>query len=247
MAFRDKIREETYESLTGVITSFLRKHAGEANNLLDIGCADGGKTLQWAEALGIPREGIHGVEGFEVYREKAASVLTVAGSDIESDSLPYPDEHFDLVIANQVFEHIKNIFHLMSEACRVTRRGGLLLLSTPNLGSLHNRFLLALGRQPTPIKIFCEHVRGYTTAALCELATASGDFTRAAKIGGGFYPLPPGIGNGLASLWPSGAVYTVQLFRRDKVSDPEYWVRWTGEFRDTQWDSADGASRNSSG
>jgi hypothetical protein len=134
-----------------------------------------------------------------------------------------------------VLEHIKNVFHLMGELCRLTRVGGHLLLSTPNLASFHNRVLLGLGRQPTPIKIFCEHVRGFTARSLEELAVASGDLTAVARAGGGFYPFGPGAGGLLARLWPGGAVYSVLLLRRVREVDPAYWVRWAAGTEDTRW------------
>jgi len=237
MPFKDSIRERTYEALTETIRRFLLSRLDGPATMLDIGCGDGAKTRIWADALGISRENLFGVEAAATYRSVAARHFEVRAADIETDPLPFEDGAFGLVVLNQVFEHVKNIFHLMSETCRITAVGGQLLLSVPNLASFHNRMLLLLGRQPTPIKVFCEHVRGYAPGALTELATASGDFEKVAETGGGFYPLPPALGMPLGRLWPGAAVYTIQLFRRSRASDPEYWKRWAGEIIDTRWAS----------
>lgn len=238
MGWKDGIREKNYEALTGRIGELLCRRVSPCASILDVGCGDGRKTLLWAKALGISPANICGVEGYAAFREKAAESFRVECADLESDALPWASETFDLVVANQVLEHIKNIFHLMGELSRVTKVGGHLLLSTPNLASFHNRILLAMGRQPTPIQVFCEHVRGFTAGALEEFALASGDFGREAFAGSGFYPLPPGLGQPLAILWPGGAVYTVLLLKRQKAVDPGYWARWAASTQDTQWLSA---------
>ena len=244
MAWKDGIRERNYEALTEAIAALLVRRVGRCDSLLDVGCGDGRKTLIWAARLGVPSSGICGVEGYAPFRQRASELFQVEGGDLEVDRLPMADGAFDQVIANQVMEHIKNIFHLMGELCRVTRVGGYLLLSTPNLASAHNRFLLALGRQPTPIKVFCEHVRGFTARSLQELAMASRDFQLVARVGSGFYPLTPGLGRVLASLWPGGSVYTVVLLRRHSEADPGYWSRWASGTEDTRWGraSADGGA-----
>lgn len=235
MAWRDGIRERSYEALTGVIAGLLERRVGQCSSLLDVGCGDGRKTQAWASRLGVPPGSTAGVEGFGPFREKSSSLFRTVDADLEADRLPFSDGAFDLVVANQVLEHIKNVFHLMGELCRVTRAGGHLLLSVPNLASAHNRLLLCLGRQPTPIKVFCEHVRGFTARSLEELAVASGDFRTEALAGSGFYPFPPGPGNALASIWPGGAVYAVLLLKRHREVDPGYWVRWASSTQDTRW------------
>lgn len=63
--------------------------------------------------------------------------LSVVKCNIETEKLPFPDEAFDAVIFNEVFEHLRiNPVFTLQEVHRVTRPGGRLLLSTPNLKSL---------------------------------------------------------------------------------------------------------------
>lgn len=45
--------------------------------------------------------------------------------------LPFPDGSFDAVFAFEVIEHVEDDIGLLSEMARVSRAGGLLLLSTP--------------------------------------------------------------------------------------------------------------------
>src|SRR5205823_11009821 len=129
--------------------------------LLDIGCWDGASTARYGESLGAAA--LAGIEVFDgparVAEERG---IDVARRDLERETFPWPDAAFDVVVANQVFEHLKNIWLPLSEAYRVLKAGGHLVVSVPNLASLHNRVLLAFGRQPTSIHTLGPHVRGYT-------------------------------------------------------------------------------------
>lgn len=60
----------------------------------------------------------------------------------------YPDNYFDIVIASHIIEHVVNPDQLILEAKRVLKKGGLLIVSTPNLAAWFNRILLLVGVQP---------------------------------------------------------------------------------------------------
>lgn len=51
--------------------------------------------------------------------------------DVNGTPLPYPDEHFDVVLASHVIEHLTDVDFCLSELDRVLRKGGLLLIATP--------------------------------------------------------------------------------------------------------------------
>lgn len=57
-----------------------------------------------------------------------------------NQSLPFADGSFDIVLAVEVVEHLENPWHFMREAVRVLAGGGILIMTTPNLASLHSRF-----------------------------------------------------------------------------------------------------------
>jgi SAM-dependent methyltransferase len=57
--------------------------------------------------------------------------------DAERDPFPYPDGHFDVVVAGEIIEHmLYDPMHLLLESRRVLREGGCLLVTTPNVGSI---------------------------------------------------------------------------------------------------------------
>lgn len=52
------------------------------------------------------------------------------------DSLPLDDNTIDLVLFQEVIEHLYNSDLIMAEIGRVLKPNGLLILSTPNLSSI---------------------------------------------------------------------------------------------------------------
>lgn len=63
--------------------------------------------------------------------------IKIEKCDIERDRLPYEDNAFELVLFNEIFEHLrKDIPKTMREISRVLKKEGVLMLSTPNLYSI---------------------------------------------------------------------------------------------------------------
>lgn len=121
----------------------------------------------------------------------------------------YPDAYFDIVIISHIIEHVVNPDHLMQEAKRVLKKGGLLIVNTPNLAAWFNRMLLLLGFQPfftevstldktlglkftrkmTPYTSPLGHLRVFTGAALKDIVELHG-FKIIKKSGLEFFVLP---------------------------------------------------------
>jgi SAM-dependent methyltransferase len=191
--------------------------------LLDVGCWDGAFTARCATAVDAK-----GVAGIEVYegpaRDAEGRGIEVARIDLEAERFPWPDESFDVVVCNQVLEHLKNIWLPMSEIHRVLKLGGRALLSVPNLASLHNRVLLSLGRQPTSIRVFGPHVRGYTFGEFCDFVERGGAYEIERRCGAGFYPLPSPWSAPLSALWRGASHTTIVLAR--KASEEPVWAEY---------------------
>ncbi|HEY1753993.1 MAG TPA: methyltransferase domain-containing protein [Bryobacteraceae bacterium] len=57
--------------------------------------------------------------------------------DAERDPFPYPDGHFDLVVAGEILEHMTyDPMRLLLESHRVLHEGGYVLVTTPNIASI---------------------------------------------------------------------------------------------------------------
>lgn len=57
-----------------------------------------------------------------------------------AERLPFPDHHFDCVVSVEVIEHLENHFAFVSELVRVTKPGGQLVITTPNVMSISSRW-----------------------------------------------------------------------------------------------------------
>ena len=53
---------------------------------------------------------------------------------------PFDDESFDCVVSIEVIEHVNDHFHFMDEVARVTRKGGRILITTPNYLTMSGRW-----------------------------------------------------------------------------------------------------------
>ena len=203
------------------IERLLRGVAGEQREatVLDVGCWEGELSARCGAALGAKR-----MLGVEVYEEPAAAAerrgLEVARVDLESGRFPWEDGSVDVVVCNQVLEHLKNIWLPMTEMHRVLRPGGHAVLSVPNLASLHNRVLLALGRQPTSVRVLGPHVRGYAFREFRDLVALGGAYEVQRALTAGFYPLPARFSRPFSSLWTGAGHTTIVLARKTGVAPP---------------------------
>jgi len=62
--------------------------------------------------------------------------------------IPFEDDYFDYVIADQLIEHLKEPDIFLEEVHRVLKKGGRAVISTENLAHIRNILLLALGYPP---------------------------------------------------------------------------------------------------
>lgn len=197
------------------IVKMIGRHQ-EPVDLLDCGCDDGQWTLELAKSL--PGARLHGVE----IVPEAAAQARQQGIAVESFDLngpfPYASNTFDIVHANQLFEHLHDTDRFLSEVFRVLKPGGELILCTENLSSWHNVMSLVMGWQPfsltnitsmaaqigNPLALHkgaggqrpasWQHVRVMALGGLKGLLIAHGyKITRVA--GAGYFPLPGWLGS----------------------------------------------------
>jgi SAM-dependent methyltransferase len=145
--------------------------------ILDVGCGIGTYVRRF-------RDFTDHVFGIDVDEERVAEGaralpnLQVAASE----SLPFPDARFDLVVLNEVIEHVRDDAQTVAEALRVLRPGGRLVIYAPNRLYLFETHGIYLGQRylfrlipfvnwlPDPLRNrFCPHVRAYTSPAIHRL------------------------------------------------------------------------------
>lgn len=213
-------------------------HPQSSFRVLDIGSGPGTdlhnvrleiENRQLADAR-LPLE-LWGIESYKPNIDKCKQLgIRTAQCDIEKDDFPGKEGQYDLLIANQVLEHTKEIFWIMAEAGRLLRPGGHFIVGVPNIASLHNRLLLMLGQQPTQIQSMSAHVRGFTKPDFRQFATTGELFRLIRFRGSNFYPLPPVLSRPLARIFPTlawGSFYLLERTGRE------------GTFLECLWGDAD--------
>jgi len=199
-----------------IIAGMARRHAGdpgaETLRVLDLGLGSGADLENIRAAMGGRTIEPFGVDSYEpnvhAGRDRGVEVVSL---DLERDRLPFADASLDLVVANQVLEHAKEIFWIVSETARVLKRDGALLVGVPNLASLHARVMLGLGMQPSPIDVLGPHVRGFAKGGFKSFIEEGGFFEVVEVKGANFYPFPGFLARPLARALPG---FSVSLFFR---------------------------------
>jgi SAM-dependent methyltransferase len=140
--------------------------------VLDVGCGLGTYVKQF-------RHFTPHAHGIDVDEERVAQGarelpnLQVAASE----HLPFPDETFDVVVLNEVIEHVADDARTIAECLRVLRPGGRVIIYAPNRLYFFETHGIWVGKRyvfrlipfvnwlPDRIRnVFCPHVRAYTTS-----------------------------------------------------------------------------------
>lgn len=106
-----------------------------AAKVLDYGCGKG-DIVQAARERGFQAYGVEKFYGGSNIRDliEERGLMGDVIRELDDDRIPFDDDAFDLVVSNQVFEHIPNLESAVAEIARVLKSGGLLLCLFPSKG-----------------------------------------------------------------------------------------------------------------
>lgn len=166
--------------------------------ILDAGCGAGGLAHVMREKWNVEAYGVDiSKKGVSLARKIGIKAKV---SDLSS-SMQFESNFFDLIIANELIEHLSNPDGFLRESRRVLKKGGFLLISTPNLSYWLNRVLFSLGIYPIFLEASVErkvglghlssfsfgnqpvgHIHVFNSSAIIELLKLNG-FTVEKKMG----------------------------------------------------------------
>jgi SAM-dependent methyltransferase len=130
--------DDAVESYCGVGNPFTLGPIQEGETVLDIGCGTGVDTLIAAIMVG-PEGKVVGIDMVPEMLERAMKNLNetilsnVTFQPASAENLPFPDESFDVVISNGVFNLIPDKVKALSEVLRVLKRSGRLMIADQTL------------------------------------------------------------------------------------------------------------------
>lgn len=124
---RGMVRKHAYYETSGLksrLASLYWRRLGAARVVLDIGCGTG-EFGRYAPS-GVE---VHGVDIDAGAVELALRHEKAQWWNLEEGRLPYPDEHFDGILAKDVLEHLPNPAEIVQEMFRILRPGGVAVAS----------------------------------------------------------------------------------------------------------------------
>lgn len=133
--------EENYRMILG-LTEY-NPHA----RILDLGGGHGTFTKKLGAAIGS--KFLYGID-IEPSRVAACEKIGIVAcyGDLNDGFPGFPDDWFDVIHANQVFEHLHATDEFLREIHRVLKPSGYVILSVPNIAAWHNIAFLIAGQQP---------------------------------------------------------------------------------------------------
>ena len=126
--------EAVAASYCGVGNPFILGPIHEGEAILDIGCGAGVDSIIAARLVG-PSGSVTGIDLVPEMLARASENARLAGLDnvtfqeSSAEQLPFPDNSFDMVISNGVFNLVVDKVKALSEVFRVLKPGGRFLLA----------------------------------------------------------------------------------------------------------------------
>jgi SAM-dependent methyltransferase len=126
------------------LLEWMRRQNRPGFRAMDYGCGDGGLVFT-ARSEGIDAYGSEtyydGARPEDLKLVQQFDPQTQYVREIKNNHLPFDDQWFDLIVANQVFEHIHDLEGTASEIARVLRPGGVVVSIFPIRGVIREPHL----------------------------------------------------------------------------------------------------------
>lgn len=123
----------------------------KSGNVLDIGCAYGFMLERFPYSF--KRFGLDVSEYAIKIAEKRLSDAVLKVGDAQ-DKIPFKSNLFDIVLMNDVLEHLENPEAALRNTKKVLRKGGMLYITTPNLNAVRRAFFKIPDKREHHISMF---------------------------------------------------------------------------------------------
>jgi 2-polyprenyl-3-methyl-5-hydroxy-6-metoxy-1,4-benzoquinol methylase len=175
--FHDKAKYRQKITVFKQILGAVGKHsaAGGGRRLLDVGCYLG-SFLDYARTRGFETWGCE-LDGNYVAYVAAKGHQCHHGT---VDQLAFPDGFFDVIVLQEVFEHVPYPARMLDDLRRLLTPGGLLIIEVPNLyfhyvkGKIEKSVLKKLLGRPEVGLAPHHHLNHYTVKTLSRLMSRKG-------------------------------------------------------------------------
>jgi len=141
------------------------KEAGAKPRILDVACGEGHITAEIVRKF--PEAEVSGTDySISAICTATKSFHGIDFSVADAHRLPYQDEYFDVVVCNNIWEHVPDPLRLLESVRRVLVPGGCAIISTPSRYRFRNMVRVCLGK---PVALLSHmHVTEYTVGQVLE-------------------------------------------------------------------------------
>lgn len=115
------------------VAQWVVKRLPSGGRVLDYGCG-AGQIVKHLRACGADAWGCDVFYEGGSYADVILPDARPFISHMGSDSIPFPDGHFDIIVSNQVLEHVPDMDAVLREISRVLKPGGISLNLFPDRG-----------------------------------------------------------------------------------------------------------------
>ncbi len=136
------------------------KLIGTGKRILEVGCRSGNLTQYYHSGNQVTGVDVDRNALIEFEKRLALKAKWV---DIDSEPLPFEDDHFDTVVFSEVMEHLRFPQKALCEIARVLTKNGTLIGSVPNAFRMRNRWKFLLGK---PFETDSSHLHSYSHETL---------------------------------------------------------------------------------
>jgi SAM-dependent methyltransferase len=130
---KDKNNNYPYKLCEHLVKLYLFDKIDKEIKFLDIGSGRGTHIMNFMKFL---KGEFHGID----YQGTEIQNIKVIGCNLEHESLPYKDNVFDIIFSKSVLEHVCNTDNFISEAHRVLKPGGTMIIMVPDWQSQMKNF-----------------------------------------------------------------------------------------------------------
>jgi SAM-dependent methyltransferase len=137
----DDIKPISHQSTNDKVFSLVQPYLRAGARIVDVGAGEGYFSKMVGDRVastlgGAPSDVVAACDLFPQFFRYSGVTCDPINAD---GSLPYPDGSFDVVCSLEVVEHIQDQFAFARELCRITKPGGIAIISTPNVLNLNSR------------------------------------------------------------------------------------------------------------
>ena len=119
--------------------------------VLDVGCAYGFMLERFPESWQKFGMDVSYYAINKARKRLSSAMLSVGNAERD---LHFPQNYFDIILLNDIVEHLKDPEKALKSAYRILKKGGIMYITTPNLNSVRKKVLHSADKKEHHVSMF---------------------------------------------------------------------------------------------